>query len=240
VNPGDDLFTILRAALKPEDVPEKSVIAITSKIVSLCQNRVVPIGSIDKKKLIESQAELFTDPHSSKYNMTLTITNGQLAVSAGIDESNANGMYVLWPENIQESANEIWQMLRDHLGRKELGVIITDSRTQPLYWGVIGASLAHCGFQALNRLIGRPDIFGREMHMTQESVYQALAVAAVFEMGEGAQQTPIAVVNDIREIAFQDRPPTEEELSFLRIEPEDDVYAPILLSAPWKTGGRGE
>jgi F420-0:gamma-glutamyl ligase len=44
----------------------------------------------------------------------LTIKNSTLIVNAGIDESNAaiNGQacYVLWPEKIQETLNEVWQI----------------------------------------------------------------------------------------------------------------------------------
>lgn len=232
VQAGDDLKEILRGSI--DSLPERSVVAITSKIVSLAQGRVVSTQSIAKHDLIRQEADLYTEPTSSKYDIMLTVTQGQLCVNAGIDESNAREGYVLWPENPQRVANEVWAFLREVYGVQELGVIITDSRTQPLYWGVIGATLAHCGFKALNTLIGTPDLYGREMRMTQESVYQALAVAAVFEMGEGAQQTPIAVVNDIRSITFQDRPPTEAELAALHIELEDDVYAPILMKAEWK------
>lgn len=231
VEPGEDLFSFLRENLQA--VPERSVVAITSKIVSVAQGRVVAQESAEKHDLVRQAAEKYTEPTSSKYDLMLTITEGQLAVNAGIDESNANGMYILWPENPQQVANDIWQFLRQEYHVQEVGVILTDSRTQPLYWGVIGATLAHCGFRALNPLIGQEDIFGREMRMTQESVYQALAVAAVFEMGEAAQQTPLALIKDIRDITFQEHPPTQEELENLHIELEDDVYAPILMHAPW-------
>ncbi len=232
VQAGDDLKSILRESI--DSLPERSVVAITSKIVSLAQGRVVASNTVQKHDLIRQEADLYTEPTSSKYDIMLTVTDGHLCVNAGIDESNASEGYVLWPEDSQQVANEVWQFLREEYGVKELGVIITDSRTQPLYWGVIGATLAHCGFKALNTLIGTPDLYGREMRMTQESVYQALAVAAVFEMGEGAQQTPLAIISDIRQITFQNRPPTQEELAALHIELEDDVYAPILMKAEWK------
>jgi len=235
VHPGDDLFALLKNAIT--HLPERSVVAVTSKIASLAEGRVVPSNQDDpslKRSLVSQESEVYTLPTSSKYDLMLTITQGQLAVNAGIDESNANGMYVLWPKDPQKTTNQIWEFLRQEYGVQELGVILTDSRTQPLYWGVIGAALAHCGFSALNPLIGKPDIFGREMRMTQESVYQALAVSAVFEMGEGNQQTPVALIENIRDISFQDRPPTPEELEYLHIDVEDDVYAPILLNAPWK------
>jgi F420-0:gamma-glutamyl ligase len=62
----------------------------------------------------------------------------------------------------------------------------------------------------------------------------ALAAASVFEMGEGAEQTPLAVITDLNKVEFQDRNPTQEELDFLKIDIEDDLYAPLLKSVEWK------
>ena len=118
---------------------------------------------------------------------------------------------------------------------------MTDSKTMPLRWGVTGTAVAHCGFEALIDEIGTPDIFGKKLEMTQLNVAEAIAIAAVFEMGEGDEQQPLAVVSDIQQrVKFQDRPPTAEELSNLVIDPEDDVYAPVLMNAKWQKGGGGK
>jgi len=86
--------------------------------------------------------------------------------------------------------------------------------------------------------IGQDDIFGKKLEMTQINVAEAVAIAGVFEMGEGNEQRPLAVVTDFHQpIEFQDHSPTEKELSSLVIAPEDDVYAPVLMSVPWKKGG---
>jgi len=52
-------------------------------------------------------------------------------------------------------------------------------------------------------------------------------------MGEGAEQTPLAVVEDITNIEFQDHTPTQEELNELKIDVKDDAFAPILTKAEW-------
>lgn len=246
VHANDDLYEILRSSL-PRPLPERSVVAVTSKIVSLCQGRVEPMSEAAKKdkdierqekhNLVKRFAQKYTEPDNHRYKIMLAMTHNMLFVNAGIDESNVAEGYVLWPEKLQQTTNEIWEFLRKEYGVKEVGVILTDSKTQPLFWGVSGATIAHCGFAALNKKVGSPDLFGREMRMTHEGVWQALAAAAVFEMGEAAEQTPLAVVTDIRDITFQDRVPTNEELDFLRIELDDDVYAPLLLNAPWHEGG---
>lgn len=239
VKPGEDLNQFMVDHLPP--LQERSVVVITSKIVSFSQNRLVPVESgeqAEKHALAREEADLYLDPSSSKYNIMLTIKNSLMAVNAGIDESNAEGQYVLWPEKIQETTNEIWQFLKDHYQLKELGVIVTDSKTMPLRWGVTGTAIAHCGFEGLINQIGTPDIFGKALEMTQVNVMEALGIAAVFEMGEANEQQPLAVVTDIAQpVKFQDRPPTKEELAGLVIELKDDVYAPVLMGAKWQKGG---
>src|SRR5690242_16704314 len=94
-----DIFSVLDTYIA--DVPEKSVVAVTSKIVSICEGRLIPIDAQDpeqKDRLIAEEAQLYLPRSENPYNVSLTVTHNILAVSAGIDESNANGHYILWPE----------------------------------------------------------------------------------------------------------------------------------------------
>jgi F420-0:gamma-glutamyl ligase len=152
ITPTDqNLLAILDAYLP--GLNDGSVLAITSKIVAICQGRVVPIGTVEKHTLITQEADYFLPPDRSKYHMTLTITQGLLVPTAGIDESNGNDYYVLWPHSLQDTANAVWAYLRRRFGRERLGVMITDSRTTPLRTGVTGVALAHSGFRALNNYV---------------------------------------------------------------------------------------
>ena len=210
---------------------------IASKIFSLCENRIIKKVSGTKEEkhgLVKQEAEYYLDPHSSKYNMMLTIKGNWMFVNAGIDESNAENQYSLWPKDPQKSVNNAWRFLRQHYHVKQVGVIMSDSKSFPLNWGVVGHGIAHCGFKTLKSYIGKPDLFGRLMKMEQANMVQGITVAAVLEMGEGAEQTPIAIVADIRDIIFQSQPPTAQELKSLKINLEDDAYAPLLASVEWK------
>lgn len=235
VHANDVLFEVLGQTL--QEIPENSVVAVTSKIIALCEGRVVAKDHADKHSLVEQEAQWYTSPHSSKYDLMLSVKGGQLFVNAGIDESNADGQYVLWPADPQAAADSIWEWLRQNYDVENVGVIVTDSKTSPLHWGVTGASIAHSGFRALSPKIGRNDLFGRPLHMTQVNVAQALAASAVFVMGEADERTPVAVIEDIADIEFQDRPPTKAELEALKIALEDDAFAPILTKAEWRRGG---
>lgn len=169
----------------------------------------------------------------------LTVKGNWMFVNAGLDESNANDQYLLWPSDPQKSANEIWHFLREHYGLQEVGVTISDSTSIPLNWGVIGHAIAHCGFEPLKSYIGTKDLYGRFLKMEQVNIMQAATAAAVLEMGEGAEQTPLGLVEGVRDVVFRDRPPTQEELATLHIDLEDDAFAPILTKADWKKGGGG-
>ena len=217
---------------------ERSVLAITSKVVSICQGRLVPVGSVDKQALVEREADLFLPPSSSRYHVSLTIVEHLLIPMAGVDESNAQGQYVLWPLDAQGVANRVRAHLRERYALRQVGVLITDSVTTPLRWGVTGTAIAHSGFLAVNDYRGRPDIYGRPLQMTTVDVADALAAAAVLVMGEADEQTPLAVIEDLPFVQFQERDPSPEELEQRWIDMEDDLYAPLLQGVAWQEGKR--
>lgn len=218
------------------NLSENSILIITSKIISICEGNIIPIDEGDKDELIQKEADLYIPRSKSKYNVCLTITRGILAPSAGIDESNADNHYILWPKDPQKSANDIREFLKNKFNLKNIGVLIIDSKTTPLRWGTTGLALSWSGFLPLKNYIGSPDIFGRIMKMTNQSIIDGLASSANLVMGEGNEATPIAVAEDLTFVEFVDRNPTQEEIKSLIIDPQDDLYEPLLSNAPWKKG----
>ncbi len=221
-----------------QGLEENSVLAITSKVVAICEGSVVAAGEIDKDKLIESESQYYLPRQENPYNVALTITENNLIASAGIDESNGNGFYILWPKNPQQTANEIRAHFRKKFKLKNLGVIITDSRTTPLRWGITAIAIGYSGIKPLKNYIGKPDIFGRNLLFTKMSIIDNLASAAALVMGEGNEQTPLAVAADLPQVEFVDENPTKQELKDLKITMEEDIYAPLLKNAPWKKGSK--
>lgn len=217
---------------------EHTVLAITSKLVAICQGLFFRCDTTDKQALIESEADAFLPPESNRYGVTLTLKEGRLIPSAGIDESNADGCFILWPSDAQSVANVVRSYVRDRFSRRHVGVLITDSMTAPLRCGVTGIAVAHSGFLALNDYMGRTDTFGRPLRMTKVNVADALAAAAVLLMGEGKEQTPLAVLTDLPFVTFQDHNPSPAELAALRIKPEDDLYAPLLQAVNWRRAAK--
>lgn len=228
-----DIFKILDRYISK--LKEKSVVAVTSKIVAICEGRIVRLGDVDKDTLIRQEAQYYL-PKDNRFHIRFTIKNDTLIASAGVDESNGNGYYVLWPANPQKSANEIRSYLKKKFGIKHVGVIITDSKTTPMRWGVTGIAIAHSGFLAVKDYIGKEDVFGRKFQYEKLSIRDCLASAAVLTMGEGAEQTPLAVIEEIPNIMFQDRNPTQKELQDIRITLDTDLYGPFLRSVRWRRG----
>ncbi|OGH11799.1 MAG: hypothetical protein A2857_04900 [Candidatus Levybacteria bacterium RIFCSPHIGHO2_01_FULL_36_15] len=231
---GDKLTDILDASVNL--LNNRSIVVVTSKIISICEGRIVKIGEIEKDELIEQEAQYFLPRETNPYHVSLTITRNNLSATAGIDESNGNGYYVLWPENPQKTANEIRKFFCKKFNIQSCGIIITDSKTTPFRWGVTAISLAHSGFAAVKDYIGTKDIFGRKFEYEKLNIADCLACASTVVMGEGKERTPIAVINEIPFVKFQKRNPTKKELDELKITLDDDLYSPILKSVEWKKG----
>ncbi|MBX9805557.1 MAG: coenzyme F420-0:L-glutamate ligase [Alphaproteobacteria bacterium] len=232
IEPGDSLHAILDSHVL--SLKEGMIVCITSKIISLCQGRVVPKDSVGNKyALVKEEADAYLTEQESLYEAHLTIKNNILIPSAGIDESNGDGIYILYPHKIQETAQDVWQYLKKKHHLTHLGILITDSHTTPLRKGVTGVALGWCGFAPLHSYVGQPDLYDHPLRVTQINILDALATSCVFVMGEGAEQTPLALIEAAPKIQFLSRPPTADEEQMIQIPLDEDIYGPLLKNAPW-------
>lgn len=237
IRPGSiELLPLLDQTLPA--LSEGSVVAITSKIISLCENNAVPVGAIDKERLIIQESNRYLPAAESKFGHHFTIVNNTLIGAAGIDESNGDGCYILWPKDAQATANHVRRHVKAKFGLEKVGVLITDSTSHPLRRGSTGIMLAYSGFRALNNYVGTQDLFGHTFAVSQADISGGLAAAAVLAMGEGTEQTPIAILSDLPFVTFEDHDPTATELAEIMMTPEDDLFVPFLLRAPWQDGKR--
>lgn len=221
--PQDDALSAIITALdKFGGLRDSDILAVTSKIASLQQGRAIPISQVpDKDQLIINQAERYLPRQFVPHNYAvLTIHQHLIAPSAGIDESNAQEYYILLPENPGQLALEWRQQLISHYGLKNLGLILTDSRSMPLRYGVVGVGLAFAGFQPLRDYRGQPDLFGRLIKVSQTNIVDSLAAVAVYAMGECAEQTPAAIIRGVGAVEFTDQDCSDQ----LWLNPEDDIY----------------
>jgi coenzyme F420-0:L-glutamate ligase len=232
---GNSIFEVLDRYLK--DIENQTIVAITSKIVAICEGRVVNPKTVDKEELIAKESQYYI-PKTKDSLGHRTIVQHTLGSGAGIDESNTDGKYVLLPSKPQQSANEIRKYLSNKFNLSKIGVVITDSTSRPLRLGASGIALGWSGFAPIKDYRGEKDIFGRPYKVSHADIAGGLAAAATLAMGEGAEQTPIALITEVPFVDFQNRNPSKEEQEYMNFPIDDDLFAPLLKNAGWQKGGR--
>jgi coenzyme F420-0:L-glutamate ligase/coenzyme F420-1:gamma-L-glutamate ligase len=146
---------------------------------------------------------------------------GFIMANAGVDRSNidpdvATEPVLLLPSDPDASAAGLHKRLTAQF-RKRLGVIITDSWGRAWRRGTVGVALGVAGLPALIDMRGRPDLFGRELHVTQTGFADEIASAASLLMGQADEAKPMVL---LRGLAWADAPapgatlvrPPEEDL----------------------------
>ena len=227
--PKDDINDIIDSL----DIKDGDIIFITSKILGLHQGRTVKIGEVPKEELIKKEADRYLayENQTGDFHVNLTVTQNVLIPAAGIDESNADGYYVMWPKKIDQLCQEIRTYLIKKHHLKNLGVIATDSHTTPLRWGVTGITIGLAGVNPLRDIRGEPDLFGRNMHITKVNLIDPLTSMAVLLMGESNECTPIVILRNYHGIPFSDTASMED----FKIDPDTDLYSPLLNVLPKTT-----
>jgi dihydrofolate synthase / folylpolyglutamate synthase len=219
--PHQELGTFIVSSLEGRRVPEKAIVVVTSKIVSLAEGRISNCPPDEKEKLVTAEADHYLGELG--FGCRLTIKHGQLIPSAGIDESNCEGGgFILYPVDPFATARRLHTLLREKFHRRELGILLTDSRSIPLRHGVVGTALAHWGFGAVKSQVGRADLFGRPLKMTKVNLADSLAAAAVLMMGEADESSPLALIEDAP-VDFT----THSSPGEIQVSPEEDIYFPL-------------
>jgi len=214
----EDLALFIRQYLR--SLKEGSIVVVTSKIVALAEGRVASLTDArGKGLLIQAESELAIP---TKYAW-LTVKDGAVLASAGIDESNADGKMILLPHDSFAVASALRRFLQKHYKKKRLGVLITDSRSMPLQAGVVGVAVGYAGFRGVCDYRGKKDLFGRALQYSRLNIANSLAAAAVVTMGEGDERRPLAIIDDA-DVEFCERVRRDE----LRINIEDDLYQPFF------------
>lgn len=214
--------------------PEQSILVITSKIVALCEGRVVPLEKI-KESTLKAEADYYLPKDASRYGVPITIKDNAFIARAGMDASNTSGYYSLLPKDSYATARKVRAYLVKRFGIKNAGVIIVDSHSSPLRRGVTGVAIGWSGFEGLKGYEHVPDIFGHNF-TTHANHVDALATTASLTMGEGDEQTPLALITDIPFVMFKAGSPTAEELSYFKPALKDDLFAPLF---DWKKLKKG-
>jgi len=218
VEPSDDLGAITVAALRDNGlIPiNGDVLVVAQKIVSKAEGRYVDVTTVQpSERAVALAAEVGKDPRFVEVVLSeakrvvrhrpgLLIVEHRLGfvmANAGIDHSNVAASdggerVLLLPVDPDASA----QALRHHLIEVfgvGIGVIISDSFGRPWRKGTVGVALGAAGLPAFVDLRGRPDLFGRELLVTETGFADEIAAAAGLLMGQADEAMPIVLVRGL-------------------------------------------
>jgi coenzyme F420-0:L-glutamate ligase / coenzyme F420-1:gamma-L-glutamate ligase len=219
VEPGDDLAVILAKALNESTVGlrDGDVLVVAQKIVSKAEGRYVKLDEIKPSERAVEIAQ-HTSKDARRVEVILSESDeivklgpqlviaahklGFVMANAGIDESNISHeergeRVLLLPRDPDGSAAELKRRLDATFG-VSAAVIINDSFGRPWRNGVVGVALGAAGLPSLVDRRGAPDLFGRELRVTEIAVADELASAASLLMGQAAEALPAVLARGLR------------------------------------------
>ncbi|MBD3192217.1 MAG: coenzyme F420-0:L-glutamate ligase [Candidatus Heimdallarchaeota archaeon] len=237
----DNLLEVILTALGNAELSlqEGDVLTIATKIVSLTRGLLIDRTTVKVSAQAKKYAKITGLPADfmevalqesdevlgACKGALLTKRDGHLMPNAGADQSNApKGYIIILPENPSQIAREIQKSLEAQFNCK-IGVIIGDSRVQPLRRGTSGIALGVAGFVPVIDDRGRKDLYGREMKMTRRAIADNLMSAAEILSGEVDEKVPLVLIRNAP-ITLTDEDLTET----MSISPQECMYFSTFLS----------
>jgi coenzyme F420-0:L-glutamate ligase/coenzyme F420-1:gamma-L-glutamate ligase len=192
IRPGDDLAAIVAAALPASDLRAGDVVAVTQKVVSKAEGRLV--RSDDRAEWVRRETRRVV---ASREDVVISETaHGFVCANAGVDASNvAEGWLSLLPEDPDRSAEELRKRLSVEAGI-DVGVVVTDTFGRAWRRGVVDVAIGAAGLPALVDLRGTADHTGRALEATIVALADQVASAAGLVMGK-ADRVPVAIVRGL-------------------------------------------
>jgi len=242
----DDMLDVLIEAISNvgEEIRDNDILAMAKTPLGTTEGQVVKLSEVevspmaqslaDRYDLLPAVAELVIQEADEILGgisrVLLTIKNNTLMANAGVDKSNIPPGYAsLLPVDPKASAMRIRREIKKRLG-KTVGVLIIDSRTQPLRLGNIGMALGVAGFKPVADDRGRNDLFGNTMRITRRAVADNLSSACTAVMGESDESIPAALIRDAP-VEFVDASFDSGEMW---IGPDECMYMAIFEQ--WRSG----
>ncbi len=226
--PKDDIYALFDESV--EEMREKDVLIVSSKIMAIHQGRCISVSEIDKEDLVNQEAEKIFSYYNEACgrNFRLTLKGNTLVSSAGIDESNGNEYYILWPENPVKLCKEIRAYFVQRFSLKNFAVICVDSHSVPLRYGAVGISIGYYGMHPLKKYAGTRDLFDRAFVCETSNKVDMLAGAGTLVMGEGKEQCPLSIIRGGGDIEFVNKDTSKE----LFVPLEEDIHKPLFEIFP--------
>jgi coenzyme F420-0:L-glutamate ligase / coenzyme F420-1:gamma-L-glutamate ligase len=236
VRPGDDLGELFAGPLQALGIRDGDVVAITQKIVSKAEGRLVP--GTDRAEWIGRETRRVV---ARRGDLVIAETShGFVCANAGVDASNVEpGTLALLPEDPDGSADRLRRVLCERFGLSRLGVVITDTFGRPWRLGLVNVAIGCAGMPAVVDLRGGVDHGGRELEATIVALADEVAAATGLVMGKAAR-IPAALA---RGVSLDAAPPGRGQ-DLIRA-PEEDLFreSPLMSISARRTirsFGQGE
>lgn len=211
--PGDDLALLVGdaiAALARHSgegaLRDGDILAVTSKIVSKAEGRVVAADSREDAITAETVRVVATREHPGGVTRIVENKLGLVMAAAGVDASNApEGHVLLLPEDPDASARALCAALRARF-RVRVGVVVTDTLGRAWRVGQTDAAIGAAGVRVVDDLRGGVDAAGKPLEATIVAIADEVAAAADLVKGK-ASGMPVAIVRGLgRYVGSLDEP----------------------------------
>ncbi len=208
IHNGDDLPTIIYENIELQD---RDIVIIASTIVAKAEGDTFRLEDIKPGEIaLDISARNGKDARFIQAVLTrsrevlieipfmlVTTLTGHTCVNAGIDESNIENGFLLYPpENPDFSASKIGNGL-EKLSGKRLSVIVTDTNGRAFKIGQTGVAIGIYKIKPIKNWVGEKDLFGKTLEITEEAIADELAGAANLLMGEGAGGIPVVIIRGL-------------------------------------------
>jgi len=191
----DDLAAMLAEPLRSMGARDADVVAVTQKIVSKAEGRVVPDGGDGRSVWVTRETRRVV---ARRGDLIIAETHhGFVCANAGVDASNVEeGFVSLLPVDPDASAEALRTSLAQRLGLSHLGVVITDTFGRPWRNGLVNVAIGCAGLPAIIDLRGNADHHGRALEVTVVALADEVAAASGLVMGKSAR-VPVALIRGV-------------------------------------------
>jgi coenzyme F420-0:L-glutamate ligase/coenzyme F420-1:gamma-L-glutamate ligase len=238
VTPGADLAGLILDAVERAGLAlrEGDILAVTHKIVSKAEGRLVDLADVQPSALAHDFAESAgKDPRQVEvvlreskrivrmlHGLLIAETrHGFVCANAGVDASNVpgDGVVCLLPLDPDRSAAELRRVVKERCG-VDVAVVITDSFGRAWRNGIVNVAIGVAGMDPFADYRGQPDPYGYPLVASRMAVADAIASAAELVMGK-LDHRPVALIR-----GYEYRPPSAGASSGhdLVMEPEKDLF----------------
>lgn len=231
IAPGDDLPRLIADAASRAGVEPGDILAVTSKIVSKAEGRIVQAA--DREQAITDETVRVVATRARADGGTTRIVENRLGLimaAAGVDASNtADGTVLLLPVDPDASAASIRSAVEACVGAP-IGVIITDTAGRAWREGQTDMAIGSSGVRLLDDLRGTHDATGKLLEVTAPAVGDEIAAAADLVKGKSSG-IPVAAVRGLVRL-LDDAAPGARSL----VRPAaDDMFA-LGTKEAWSDG----